>query len=81
MQVKEKNVWMKKVNKAVLFLLTCSPTSKITITEVSRKVIKANIKWSFPLKNNSIYPYKNKSPVDHRTAAEAPTKLKKKTTV
>lgn len=48
---------MKKVKKAVLFL-SCSPTSKITIAEVSRKVIKANNKWSFPLENNSIYPYK-----------------------
>lgn len=49
---------MKKVKKAVLFLLSCSPTSKITIAEVSRKVIKANNKWSFPLENNCIYPYK-----------------------
>lgn len=46
---------MKKVNKAVLFLLSCSPTLKITIAEVSEKVIKANNKWSFSLENKSIY--------------------------
>lgn len=56
MQVTEKNVWMKKMNKAVLFLLSCSPTLKITIAEVPKKVIKTNNKWSLSLENKSIYP-------------------------
>lgn len=50
---------MKEVNKAVL-LSTCSPTLKITIAEVSKKVIKANNRWSFSLENNYLSLFKKK---------------------
>lgn len=69
---------MKEVNKAVL-LSTCSPTLKITIAEVSKKVIKANNRWSFSFENNYLSLFKKKkSPTYNRTTANTPTKLKKK---
>lgn len=72
---------MKEVNKAVL-LSTCSPTLKITIAEVSKKVIKANNRWSFSLENNYLSLFKKKKkPNLQQNNSKHTNKIKEKTTV
>lgn len=78
MQVTEKKS-LKKVNKAMLFLLSCSPTLKITITKVSKK---DHLLFVFLLgKQLCIFLLKRKKPNRPQNNSKTTKKITEKTTV